>query len=430
MRFLVLDHYFSQDIAALEQVAAGEVELDVMPYDLLRSEALRILPPEVADGLAAFAKPELKNARRRYAGTLREIFEDRFSAVPFDAVVMPSDTFFYVRSAPEVAHDLGVPFLVLQKETTISDYTMREHTEELRRYAPPLADRMTVCSERHKSFWVRAGAESRRILVTGQPRFDFYLRPSEWPEDVPFGDGGPSVLFLSYAVDAYHPGEGSGEGVWGSLHLETEQGLYELARRGWRVLIKPHPQQAVDSIREWRRRAGELWGRQVFLVDPQADVRPLVVAADVTVGFQTTALLEAMLADRPVVYTGWDREATDLGEDLIPFQQWEREIAVVRRPQALVQAVIDARGSRCAPDVLRRRREIAESYLGPLDGGASERALAVLREEADRWAAQRSAAQTDLRERLASRRAPLRIGRRSRNWMRLTKRRVGAALGR
>ena len=45
------------------------------------------------------------------------------------------------------------------------------------------------------------------------------------------------------------------------------------------------------------------------MVDPQADVRPLIVAADVTVGFQSTALLEAMLAGRPVLYTGWDQAA-------------------------------------------------------------------------------------------------------------------------
>ena len=36
---------------------------------------------------------------------------------------------------------------------------MREHAEVVRRFAPPLADRMTVCSERHKQFWLRAGAD-------------------------------------------------------------------------------------------------------------------------------------------------------------------------------------------------------------------------------------------------------------------------------
>jgi len=247
---------------------------------------------------------------------------------------------------------------------------------------------------------------------------------------VPFGDGGPSVLFLSYAVDAYHPGEGQGGGAWSALHIETEQGLYELARRGWRVLIKPHPQQPVESVRQWRRRAGDLWEKQVFLVNPEADVRRLIVAADVIVGFQSTALLEAMLAGRPVLYTGWDKEAMALGNELIPFQQWNEEITVVRRAGDLSEAVAAARGEACPRDVQNRRHEIAERYLGPLDGLAAERTVAVLREEADLWAARRGATERDLRERLARRRVPLRIARRGRTWSRAAKCRVGSMLGR
>jgi hypothetical protein len=428
VRFLVLEHHFAQDIDALRRAAGEEIELDVMSYDLLRSEALRVLPHEVASGLEAFVKPELEGARRRFAAILREILEDRFTASPFDAIVMPSDTFFYVRATPPVAHALGVPFLVAQKETTISEHSMREHAQELRRCYPPLADRMTVCGERHKRFWVRAGAAPNRIVVTGQPRFDFYRRESEWPAEVPIGDGGPSVLFLSYAVDAYYPGEDRGS--WSALHQRTEQGLHELARRGWRVLVKPHPQQPAGLLREWRRRAGDLWGRRVFLVDPQADVRPLIVAADVTVGFQSTALLEAMLAGRPVLYTGWDEAAVALGDELIPFHEWDDEITVVRRADELPGAVAAARGWACTPSVLNSRREIAERYLGPLDGLAAERTVAVLREEAELWAGRRGARERELRERLARRRSPLRIARRGRAWSRTARRRVGTMMGR
>jgi hypothetical protein len=430
VRFLVLDHHFAQDIDALRRAAGDRLELDLMPYDLLRSEALRVLPEEVGSGLEAFARPEIEGARRRYAAILREILEDRFTSTPFDALVMPSDTFFYVRSAHEPAHALGVPLLVAQKETTISEHTMDEHAEQIRRFSPPLADRMTVCSERHKSFWVRAGCEQKRIVVTGQPRFDFYSDPSGWPADLELGDGGHSVLFLSYALDAYHPGEGGEARGWSELHSQTERGLYELARRGWRVIIKPHPQQPLDAQRQWRRNAGELWGRRVFMVDPQTDVRPLIVAADVIVGFQSTALLEAMLAGRPVIYTGWDQTANALGGQLIPFHHWEPEITVVGSAEDLPGAVVAARGAVCSADELQSRREIAEGYLGPLDGLAAERTVAALGEEAALWAARRGVPERELREQLTLRRAPLRVARRSRASVRTIRRRVGAMLGR
>jgi hypothetical protein len=430
VRFLLLDHYFGQDIAELRDAAGDDVEFEIMSYELLRHEALRVLPADVATGLVAFARPELEPARRRYGAILREILEDRFARAPFDALVLPSDTFFYVRAAADVAHALGVPLLVAQKETTISEHTMRAHAEELRRYAPPQADRITVCSERHRQFWIRAGADPASVTVTGQPRFDFYARTSRWPTDVPYGRGGPSVLFLSYAVDAYHPGEGHGESAWDGLHRETEEGLYELARRGWRVLIKPHPQQSREAIGDWRERAGDLWNRRVFLVRPESDVRGLIVGADVTVGFQTTGLLEAMLAGRPTVYTGWDDQAQALGGDLIPFHEWGAVIDVVSRPQDLLAVVEAARGDTCTPQALQRRREIAEYYLGPLDGGSSARTLAVLRGEAEAWAAGRGPEAMQLRAQLAGRRPPLRLARRSRSGVRVAKRRIGAMLGR
>jgi hypothetical protein len=430
MRFLALEHHFAQDLDALRQAAGEELELDVMAFDLLRWEALRFLPAEVATGLEAYASPELEGARRRYGAVLREILEDRFASAPFDAVLMPSDTFFYVRAAPAAAHALGVPLLVAQKETTISEHTMREHAEQLRRLAPPLADRMTVCSERHKRFWVRAGGAAERIVVTGQPRFDYYQRPAAWPSAVPYAGDGHTVLFLSYASDAYHPGDGSGAGAWDGLRRQTEEGLHELARRGWRVLVKPHPQQPAESERDWRRRVGDLLGRQVFLVDAHADVRRLIVTADVTVGFQSTALLEAMLAGRPVVYTGWDEGAAALADELIPFQQWDREIVVVRRASDFPDAVVASRASAFSAEVLRSRRELAEGYLGPLDGRCAERSVAALRETAELWASRRGVGERELRERLARRRRPPRIARRARVWSHEARRRVGAALGR
>lgn len=429
MRLLTLDHYFGQDLEALASAGGDEIRFDIVPFEDLRSEALRVFPIEVATGLEAFARPELEPARRRYGAILREILEDRFTSAPYDAIVMPSDIFFYVRAVPPVAHALGVPFLVVQKETTISELTMREHSQLVKRFAPPLADRMTVCSERHRQFWIRAGAEPDKVVVTGQPRFDIYSKADEPAAGRASGDA-PTVLFLSYAVDAYHPGEGRGTSAWDQLHRQTEEGLHELARRGWRVLVKPHPQQDLEAVGQWQARAGELWGGRIVLVDPDTDARKLILAADVVVGFQTTALLEAMLAGRPVVYTGWDEQATAMGRDLIPFADWGDVITVQRDRHELADVVASLRNIGYSDAALSRRREIAEHYLGPLDGGASGRTLTVIADEVASWARRRDGQQEELRRRLAARRPPLRLARRGRAGARVARRRLGAMLGR
>ena len=278
MRLLILDHFFSQDIESLEAALAPGDELRVLDYDVLRSEALRMFPPEVASGLEAFTRPEHDQARQRYARKLRDLLADEFSRQPFDAFVSPSDTFFYVRAAPEACHELGVPFLVVQKETTISNLIMAT-TDTLRSHASPIADHMTVCGDRLRDFWLRAGIDARAITVTGQPRFDFYRDPDRWPDQLPYGDdAAPTLLFFSYHIDHHHPTQGQGVPVWERQHRETEEQLWDLAQRGWRVLVKPHPQQPWQAARKgMRREAGELLGKSVFLIEPRADARRLVV---------------------------------------------------------------------------------------------------------------------------------------------------------
>ncbi|HZM17932.1 MAG TPA: hypothetical protein VFB87_00820 [Gaiellaceae bacterium] len=392
MRLLVLDHYFQQDIESLREALGDSGEIRVVSYDLLRREALKVFPPEVATGLEPYARPEWEGYRREYSGRLKRLLEELYMEREFDAFVSPSDAFFYVRAAPEAAHALGVPFLVAQKETTITDHTMRVHSELVGAYAPPVADHMTVCSERHKRFWLRAGGDPERITVTGQPRFDVYATaPSA-------RSGGPPVaLFFSYAADSYHPSDGTGASVWSQLHQETEAGLARLAESGWTVLVKPHPQQDVSRL---------ALGSGVSLVDPQTDTRELIADASVAIGFQTTALLECMLAGTPVVYTGWDAEAQRLSAELIPFHEWGDVIDVVLRPEELAPTVEVARG-RARDGWADRRRAIAEEFLGPVDGGASVRTLQTIRSCVETFELQRDQTVQRRREELAGRRPPL-----------------------
>ena len=161
----------------------------------------------------------LAAARRRYAawleGEVRRLYLER----AFDILVLPSDTFFYVRALPAAAHRLGIPVVVVQKETTVSEATMETFSREIRSEAPFISDFMTVCSARQREFWERAGATPDCVDVTGQPRFDIYASSAPTHHSAP-----RRVLFLSYALDAYVPGTGRGQGLrtWEPLRDATE----------------------------------------------------------------------------------------------------------------------------------------------------------------------------------------------------------------
>lgn len=390
MNVLVMNHSSEQDIDALA-AASPTWRWRIIGLDYFYREAMRTFDPAVTDSLAGYTRPEYAVDRERYRERLGRLIEDLWLEEPFDVFVAPSDSFFYLREAPYACHRLGLPFLVVQKETTIAPWNMEKGARELRDHAPLVADHMTVCSKRHRDYWVRAGTARAAMTVTGQPRFDFYAE--ERSERLPYGEDGPIILFFTYLPDFYHPVmvSSEGKGVWHDLLRRTEEGLWQLARDGYRVLIKPHPLQPFRAeSRRIKREVGSLFGTKVFPIEPTMDVRGLIAGSDIAVGFQSTVMFEAMAAGLPLVYTFWDPEAKRLANTMVPFHKWGHLLEVADRADGFVDAV---RGARPAPwdsDLWRARRELAEEHLGPLDGHASERTITVIAQQVERWHAKKS----------------------------------------
>jgi hypothetical protein len=382
LRLLVMNHSFEHDFAALRE-ASPNWDWRVVDLDLFHGEAMRVLPPEVEDGLASYARPEYGPHRARWGDELTRLLAELWRAWPFDAFIAPSDSYFYLREARTAAHRIGIPFLVVQKETTIAPWNMEKGSAELREHAPLNVDHMTVCSDLHREYWLRAGARPEDMTVTGQPRFDFYA--SSQRVSLPFGRSDqPAILFFTYLPDFYHPVmvKSEGEGIWSEMLQRTEEELWRLAAEGFRVLVKPHPLQPIRvEAQRIRAAVGDLYGKTVFPVDPATDVRRLIAGADVAVGFQSTVMLEAMVAGLPVVYTFWDPEAWRIRDTTVPFHEWGHLIEVVEDADHFADAVRAARRAPWGSELWRERRAVAEPQLGSLDGGAARRTVEAVEEQ-------------------------------------------------
>jgi hypothetical protein len=378
LRILALDHYFDQDLRALE--AHPRLEVRRFPYQRLRRPAMRIMGKDVGHGLRAYNNPAITAARGRYAAWLAREVRRLYLESAFDVIVLPSDAFFYVRTLPAAAHRLGIPVVVVQKETTVSQSTMELFSKEVRAEAPFVSDFMTLCSERQREFWTRAGTDPDRIEITGQPRFDIYAATPSARSSTR-----RRVLFLTYALDAYVPGAGRGKGLqtWKPLRDATEDALLEAVRDGdCEVVVKCHPQQ--DHRAEAGRLvhlAGSAWNNGVTLADQDADTRELIITAHTVVGFQTTALYEAVAARRAVIYAAWGDEFEQHHAGLIPFDA--APASCVRRAtsretlRSMLSNDLAPSGLDCAPWY--------ETALGPVDGRATERVAERLAAIAAAW---------------------------------------------
>lgn len=368
MRIIALDHFFDQDLAALRRALRPGEALTAIPYRRLHRLAQRSFPAAAFSGLKAAYDPEMGDAWRRYERDIERVAGWLSVAYEPSVFVTPSDSFFYVRPLISAFERLGVPSVVVQKETTISPMVMAEHSLAVGRFVPFMSDAMTVCSERHRNFWVRAGADPARVVVTGQPRFDVYAAAA----DSGPREGRPTLLYLSYDDIAYLPSDTgvAFEGTWQELRRATEMAIADVSDR-WRVVVKRHPQQPMAQ--EWL-------GGRVEHAPRDADTRALILAADAVVGFQTTALFEAAVARRPILYAAWGDVYRRSREMLIPFESFGDMVTHVTDPAELRRAL-----SRDPADLPRPAEEglsVAFEHLGPVDGGASQRALDVVRAHA------------------------------------------------
>lgn len=368
IRILAVDHFYEQDLDALQAAGAGHVRIDRIPYQRIHALARRHFPVHVFSDVRTSAEPQYRANWRSYRADAARFADWILACYQPNLLILPSDTIFYFRPIIERVREHGIATVIVQKETTISPMTMDIDSQYVAAAVPFMADFMTVCSERHRDFWLIQGVDPSKILVTGQPRFDVYAAP---PPPRP-ADGPPRLLYFSYDDFAYLPYDGTSTplGDWTELRRATETTLADLATsRVWEVIAKPHPQQV--SMRDWL-------GAGVTRAPAAADTRELIRSVDAVVGFQTTALFEAALAGKPVIYAAWGSVFDRAHDLLVPFEEYDDLVLHAESAGQLRAALVtpETLASRVGPSA----REAAMLHLGAIDGGACARVLAVLEE--------------------------------------------------
>jgi hypothetical protein len=383
VNLLIVDHHFDQDIDAIRR-GAGSHAIRVLAAERFGRIARRHFPAEVFSSSLGeqYGFPQYAESRERHYEDVRNLLREIYATYAFDVLIVPSDVILSFRPFARVAREMGIPFVVLQKETTISPHTMVNQACVIGKWLPFGADLMLACSDNQKAFWLNAGAAPERIIVTGQPRFDVYYRHDQRRSLADMGidvdPSLPTVMFLSYDVGAYSP-EGPLTPTWVELRGETEKVVTELALEGkFNLLVKTHPQQQgmVETRARMRKLAGEKWRRTVHLVAGHVDFRQLVPNVDVVVGFQTTAMFEAMAAGKRVIYTFWGDATRRYVSDLIPLHEMRDALEIATSADGLRSMLMEPKD--WSPESRELRLREAEHQLGPLDGKATNRAVTEL----------------------------------------------------
>jgi len=400
MRILAFDHCFSQDLDALFG-QSPEYDVRTLPVLPLVAMAEETFPREIVDDFWAYQKPEHEPWRALWQRRVNALMSRVYAEFAFEVFLLPADIYYYIRAVIEWVQKRGIPCVVVHKETTITEAELDRlpAAEAVRRNFPFMCDRMTLCSERHLEFWLKTGADPARLVLTGQPRFDVYASAAAGGAPIVAGNANkrpakPTILYLTYPTHAYtlsgygfrqdagSPFEAGDAALatWMELRNQTEEGLADLVRSGaYRLVIKPHPQQLID---EWQHLVASVDERlrDDIVIEPGAtDVRHLILGADIVVGFQTTALYEAVAARKQVIYTFWGPEVERTKDYLIPYHEYpDTVLHTANSPAHMKELVRTFIGQPVDEDAWRVRAKICETHLGPLDGQSSQRVRQVI----------------------------------------------------
>ena len=391
--FLVLNHCYDLDLEALCAADTSYTiwSLEFAHFDLIDS----YFSDEVRHFRTAYNGPQMAP----YIAKVREDFMrplvDRLIRdINPDVLVTPSDLFYWFRPFIQELRDHGIPTIVQDKEGTISPGPLTdERKQAVKTKYPPISDQYYCWSEGHREFWLEVGVEMERSAVLGQPRSDFFFHSERWPSlaDLEIPNCRKLVVIFTFDGDAYATTTElrPDYAPWRPLRGEIHDVVRSVARDNGdcQFILKVHPQQKDIALIE--QEANENPVSNVRLMKGAAIGSHLIVNADVVVGFQTTALIEAMLLKKPIIYAGWGAAASDLDECLIPIHRSGGCMV----PQNATEFENQLRAALCGegePDeaMLAARKRFTQKYFADADGSVSKRVLdtaaAYVRSERER----------------------------------------------
>jgi hypothetical protein len=378
--FVIVNHCYDLDVDALCAAGGPHTIWVLDPFELF-CDVHHYFAPAEREWASVYGAGAMRESIARYkAAVITDVARRLRDETKLDALITPNDTTYYIRPLIEELRAIGIPSIVQCKEGTIAPSSMMDvHARQLATYAPPIADQFYFWNATHLDFWRRVGVPDGRMKMPGQPRSDFFFHEDRWPSKASLGltEGKKLVVAFTFDTDAYvRVTEPDPTRPWKSLRDHMHQTLQALARErdDVEVVIKAHPQQA--ELGEIEAELARDPVPNVHVMTGAKSASHLMVRADVILGFQSTAMIEAMLTAKPVIYVGWGERHDELTHALIPIHHSEG-CAVPQSRAELDRAVRDAVDGTLtpSPETMRARRAFTDKYFFGADGNCAKRVL-------------------------------------------------------
>lgn len=334
--------------------------------------------------------PEFEVARRKYRAFCKRFLKVIIAHYRADALLVPKLNDDWAIDFNMAAMEIGIPVIANDRESVITPKRMEMYPPILSKFADRFrVDAVALNNQLHYEFWRRSDYPEGKLFLTGKPDTDYWKRPATWRslEEITGRclAGKTIILYFSFGARTYlNFYYGDEKRTWIDLADQTHHVLADvLASNPNAVLIyKTGGKVARDYYRGFdafveRLRAA---GVEDNLIQLNASVRSwdIVRQSHVTVGFQTSGLIEAMFTDQPIIYCGWGEFHDDIRDTLLPLAQSPALFSATSADhmrEFLTKALKDPEGWKADEGMKGARKTFRETYFYQPDGDASKRVL-------------------------------------------------------
>lgn len=382
---------FNEDVLQVLD-GASDVQAFGVGRAVIKALALGLLPREICDDATyVSADPRAEAAKRRYRRLCRGVWRYLAWLGRYDAVLSGNWCYWAERELAGAMEEVGAPFIVLHKE----GIKPPARALMLRGLFRAARGRFTgrsvyVYHPDERDHQVESQtARADQVQIVGMPRLD---RVHAWRRRAAAGEVAPRaerplVLVLAFMANNFLPSYSGVDSdlAWNELCAGTYQAAVRLARAnpGIDVVVRPREHEMGDVL---RLMAPEGPLPSNLRIGAEGEVMPLLEASWVVCGHNTTVLLEALAAGKPVVvpdfgemqdprYHGYNVELGDAVEHAATVDDLAERLARHCREPAPIEAELTP----AAQDALAK-------WTGNPDGAASERVRRLLRQELSRAA--------------------------------------------
>lgn len=318
--------------------------------------------------------------RSRYLSACRRIAYALKAICKYRCVILPKYNDDYTLELIRAFHEAGFVTVVYDREGTVTSRRM-EFVPQIVAQQAPGCDFVVTYNEAHKEFFDRIFRISQTppptITIIGNPGSDEWFLNERLKANAaePFSTERCRILFFafgefSYVYDTdYLKGK---EQIWRSLLHDTHCALAGDLERfpAHELWYKRGPKGNRDY---WAGSEEVLAMRNATLIDSKANSNELIAKCDVVIAFQTTAIIDAMFSNKPIIYCAWGPAYDELRADLIRFDEFAETGAIFHAKSEAELLALLSSGRRLLDINFDARKRIREQFSSNPDGCVSRR---------------------------------------------------------